>query len=303
MAPLRVLVVATRDDIHARAVLTALTSRHVAAGRISAESLKTVGLTWKAPSHTEIQLGPRKWTLNQTTSVWWRRPGRAETRGLQDDEALLVAAEARAAIVGSLMAADVRWVDRPDVIQRAEVKQWQIKVAIDLGLRTPRTMVTNRVGEARSFVRTAACVAKSLSSGPGLAPYVDTVPGQFLRSVSAAPTQLQELIPATADIRIATVGGIAFQWSRPRAAHGQVDWRRYDPRGRTFVPSEDRRLAEAAPRLARALGLSFSVQDWLMVGDHPVFLEVNPQGNWLFLRGSRRTVAPAMANYLAEHER
>jgi hypothetical protein len=50
--------------------------------------------------------------------------------------------------------------------------------------------------------------------------------------------------------------------------------------------------------MTSALGLTMSVQDWLETDDGPVFLEINPQGGWLFLDGADTAVAPALAHHL-----
>jgi hypothetical protein len=44
--------------------------------------------------------------------------------------------------------------------------------------------------------------------------------------------------------------------------------------------------------------LTVSVQDWLETDRGLVFLEVNPQGTWLFLDGAEAAVAPALARHL-----
>jgi hypothetical protein len=54
--------------------------------------------------------------------------------------------------------------------------------------------------------------------------------------------------------------------------------------------------------MSAALGLSMSVQDWLVSDRGPVFLESNAQGAWLFLSGSDQLVTPAVAQHLkGEH--
>lgn len=298
------LIVAPADDSHARSVLRAFGARHVAATAASLESFRFCRLTWYSPSQVEIGVGPRKWTLNERTAVWWRRPGVVKTGGLRPEEAQLVAAETRAAFVGALMAANVRWLDRPDVIQVAESKPLQLSVARKLGLSTPRTIVTNRVGDARSFAaRPFGVVAKCLSSGPGLAPFVDVIEDEMLGAAAAAPVLMQELLASTADIRIVTIDGVAFQWIRPRSPGDAIDWRRADPSGKSFETYKDKALDRAALKLARALQLRFSVQDWALVHDSPVFLEVNPQGNWIFLKGARKAVAPSIASCLRSNSR
>jgi hypothetical protein len=105
-------------------------------------------------------------------------------------------------------------------------------------------------------------------------------------------------VDAVADWRVITIANDAYGWKRVRQ-HTTLDWRKDDPAGEQFVawpiPQE---VATAACQMQFALGLTFSVQDWLEA-DTWRFLEVNPQGQWLFLRGSDDIVGSAMARHLA----
>ena len=40
---------------------------------------------------------------------------------------------------------------------------------------------------------------------------------------------------------------------------------------------------EQAIHLAKALGIGYSSQDWLGVGNQRFFIDLNPGGQWLFL--------------------
>jgi hypothetical protein len=121
----------------------------------------------------------------------------------------------------------------------------------------------------------------------------------LLRLVAGCPVLLQRRVDARADLRVITVGSKVFAWSRGRDPEGPVDWRATDPAGIGFRAIPAVPFDESAQRLSGALGLSHSTQDWLLTKDGPVFLEVNPQGQWLFLEGADRSVVPALASLLA----
>ena len=90
-------------------------------------------------------------------------------------------------------------------------------------------------------------------------------------------------------------------WRRPRI-QSTLDWRSDDPNGSGFVrATADHEVLDRARQVTSALGLSMAIQDWLETDDGPVFLESNAQGNWLFLRGARDIVAPALARHLVGH--
>jgi hypothetical protein len=155
------------------------------------------------------------------------------------------------------------------------------------------------IGEvACGFAKGREVVAKAVSSGIGIAPYVDTVPPEALPLVEASPTLLQELVSAEADARIVTIGDSAFCWLRQRH-DSATDWRASDPRGEGFTLCADV-SGGICIQIASSLGLTFSVQDWLVgapVGE-PVFLEVNPQGQFLFLRDAAETLMEPFAEHL-----
>jgi len=58
------------------------------------------------------------------------------------------------------------------------------------------------------------------------------------------------------------------------------------------------RLSGNATAIQDRLGLSFSVQDWLQADGVWYFLEVNPQGQWLFLEEADQIVPQALALHL-----
>ena len=93
------------------------------------------------------------------------------------------------------------------------------------------------------------------------------------------------------------VGAEGWIWRRPREAT-TTDWRAIDPGGFGFELTEEPGLLRTARRVTSALGLTMSVQDWLETRDGPVFLESNPQGQWLFLAGSSNLVPLAVAQHL-----
>lgn len=94
---------------------------------------------------------------------------------------------------------------------------------------------------------------------------------------------------------------MCFAWRRERQQDSALDWRRVDPAGEGFRPcSAGTYLSEHSIGLQNGLGLTFSVQDWLEVLDGWVFLEVNPQGQWLFLLDTVNVVAPALARHLRQ---
>ena len=244
-----------------------------------------------------LRLGGRSYVVSSKTYVWWRRPGSVDASGFDDEEARLAYDEGPHLLLGALEQVGVRMVDHPYVAARSEIKLLQLAIARRLGITVPATLVTNDPDSARVFAARHKIVAKAVSPGLGIAPYVAEVLDHELDALKALPTMLQELVPASADLRVVVVGNDSWVWRRGREP-GTVDWRQTDPEGSGFLLIANDEVGASACEIAAALGLSISIQDWLETDSGLVFLESNAQGAWLFLRGSQEVVAPAIARHL-----
>ena len=212
------------------------------------------------------------------------------------EEAQLVCDEVADLLPGLAVSETGRCVDDPWAIDRAANKLLQLSVANDLGVAIPSTVVTN-TRDAQERLEGRETIAKALSSGVGLAPFAAPLTPNDWDFLAACPTQLQERIVAWADLRVVTIGSLAMAWERRRCDDQPLDWRMSDPTGTGFRPVTGDPTGGLANAISLSLGLSFSVQDWL-VGAAPVFLEVNPQGQWLFLHRAAEIVSPLLAKLL-----
>lgn len=234
--PVDVLLVARPDDRHADAVASELGRRGAAVARTSLDRLRATQLSWQPGEPLLLAERDEAVAVDPGTTTWWRRPGRVSTDDLDPDEAGLAQAEGAAILQGSLRAAVGRWVDPPPVVDAAEDKLYQLQTAHTLGVAVPNTLVTSDPTSARAFAAAGPVLAKAVSIGSGIAPYADKVTASKLKLVAACPVLLQRAIPATADLRVITVGTEALAWSRRRDAAEPLDWRLADPAGEEFRP-------------------------------------------------------------------
>ena len=239
------------------------------------------------------------WALvTPPTTVWWHRSGAVDVSGLDPEEARLVAEESPIMLRGALLAAGVRWIDDPYVIDRAESRFAQLAAARAVGLAIPGTRQTNSMAAAEALRDLGAVVAKPVSPGQGIVPFTDILTDEEFDLLEGNPTFLQQLVTAKADLRVVTVGGASWVWRRSRPA-GIVDWRAVDPAGAGFeFIKKAKKLAGQATEVTARLRLTMGVSDWLETDEGYVFLEVNPQGQWLFLRRADELVVPAVVALL-----
>jgi glutathione synthase/RimK-type ligase-like ATP-grasp enzyme len=296
-----VLIVSDPEDLHATALAEHLLSQGHKAIRFNLRDLRSQEIESSIGS-AKLRIDHSEYLVTEKTVIWWRRPGHVEASDLEPEEAQLAQDEGPHILIGSLGAAGVKFVDHPAATSWAEYKPVQLSVAQSLGISIPPTTITNDVATAMAFAGGKEIVAKALSPGFGIAPFVATIRRPDLEKVRALPVMLQELIPSGADCRVVVVGGSAWAWRRPREA-GTVDWRQADPAGSEFVLLDSEPLAAQAVRLTAALGLSVSIQDWLETEIGHCFLESNAQGAWLFLKSSNELIVPELAAHLLRQVR
>jgi MvdC family ATP-grasp ribosomal peptide maturase len=263
-----------------------------------------------------ISDGAHSVTATEVRAVWARRfwPPRLAP-DLDPNFHDMCTRESMAAVEGFLDGLrSARWVNEPARDHKAENKLLQLRIAAEVGLLVPRTLVTNDPQQLSSFFQEAKgeIVAKllrpvsiSMDAGSGfvhtsLVTKKDLDEGDLLRH---SPMVFQERITKACELRIAIVGDQLFVGSidARNSWKGQVDWRLASPdevrweRGQ--VPRE---VATAIKALMSKLGLVYGAIDLIQtLDDDYVFLEVNPGGEWGMLeRDLNYPISEAIADAL-----
>jgi glutathione synthase/RimK-type ligase-like ATP-grasp enzyme len=227
--------------------------------------------------------------LGEVKCVWYRRyfppvltPAPASPADV--DWALR---EWRSAVTSAFMISGARFVSDPWAQERAELKPYQLRMAQSVGLRVPDTLMTNDADQARAFVTRHA--------GQVVHKVVKTPRDRFLGTKAwgpedeaalewlyLTPTFFQERVHAPHELRVTIVGRRVF------AAQFEVAAGVTDARLELQMPYEEHMLPpEVESRLHELmdrLGLLYGTIDLKRREDGEyVFLEINPQGQYLYV--------------------
>jgi glutathione synthase/RimK-type ligase-like ATP-grasp enzyme len=183
------------------------------------------------------------------------------------------------------------WLTPMHRLFRAEHKLIQYWVALQLGLPVPPFAVCSdkadlpvELGDPL-VVKPLGPAHYTAESGNERVVYANVISrdGPELHDLAAAPFLLQERLKAEQHLRIVTV--IDRAWVCELEAGGlPLDWRTTESAHRSFFPSVSHEgEGQNALRLATALGVGYSSQDWLVADGKAWFLDLNPGGQWLFL--------------------
>jgi hypothetical protein len=294
-----IVAVSIKDDLHALAVQDRIRSTsdqpcHVVE---SDDLIDSSGFAWAGAEVHGLgrTLVPTRGgvpvDLRQARVVWWRR---ASFPQIGDDEAYsdqnaFISGEWRAALLGAFLTGFKGvWISDPDRTRAASNKLVQLKAAAELGWVTPKTLVSQDPAQIHAFCARAPgqrVVAKALTSTRGRT--MATVPLTLAdledADVTLCPAIYQHFIPGTRHLRINCFGE---QIAAFAIETDVMDWRRDHAARMTTYPL-DRRTSQLSVGLIGKLGLEMGVLDAKVLDSGDVcFLEVNPQGQFLFLEGA-----------------
>jgi hypothetical protein len=214
----------------------------------------------------------------------------------------------RLALLGAILRDPaVTWLTPIDPLIAAENKIVQYRTARRLGLRVPETVVPTELAALTELsdpflIKPLGVGNFEDGAGRQRVVYARTLSTGELTGVDLAdaPFLAQRVLAARSHLRVVTVGGNAY--AAELDAEGlPTDWRRHAPAHHEFQPAKlSPGMKEDALALAAALGVGYSSQDWLVDEHGPVFLDLNPGGQWLFLPShTAASVTTALARWLS----
>ncbi|MBD9436720.1 alpha-L-glutamate ligase [Pseudoxanthomonas sp. PXM03] len=311
-----IVVISHPDDAHAMRVVRCLEERGE-----PVLLLDLAQLPRRATLTVDYRHGPRPriryrtddgqvHRLDQASAVWWRRPQAPDLSDVSDPQTHLFTANEWNEGLNGLwqLMLDARWMNDPNRDDAASRKARQLRVAAEVGLRTPRTLITSDPDEARSFISELApldVIYKTFSCTHAIwreTRLLQPADHAQLDTVRVAPVIFQEYVRAQADLRVTAVDGALFAASiawTPRA--GSIDFRRNV--GEATITAEVLPADVQARLLAlmERLGLTYGAIDLRRTPEGEYyFFEVNTAGEFLFIEDrTGLPIASAIADWLA----
>ncbi|MFI0445478.1 MvdC/MvdD family ATP grasp protein [Actinomadura sp. 6N118] len=315
-----VLILTQEFDLTVDPVITALSERGARVVRVDLSYFpRRMQLTTSDLGATPRRLlrdteAGREVDLGELTAVWYRRPTAFDFGpDMGKAEGEFARREAMQGVGGILRATNCLWVNRPDVDAVGELKPFQLELAKRLGLRVPRTLITNDPQEVVDLLDASdgPIVYKAFTGGvihyPGAFPagLLTTVVGDEIREnldrVGHTMCMFQEYIEKAYEVRLTVMGNTYFPVtiSSQERDNTRVDWRGettdmpygpYHPLPEEIVKKTQALLAE--------LGAVYAAVDFIVTpsGEY-IFLEVNPMGQFMWMQ---HDMGLALGDHFAE---
>jgi glutathione synthase/RimK-type ligase-like ATP-grasp enzyme len=290
-----ILIISTSGDLHALCVQRELSKRaHINSSlfcidRIVSNSIFSLSIGTADDRVVFTDADGRSFCLSDARVIWLRRlriPD-ASPRPSSDTKSIgFVETEARSAVAAMInMAKPAVWISEPGATFRASDRIYQLSVANDCGFRVPATIVSQSRREVMDFAAQLRCpiVVKAVAGTHPtflLTRFLGDPADINELAYQACPAIYQEFIPGTRHIRLNCFGDRSYA---AMLETEELDWRPNlsIPISSVDVPEE---LHRAVRKVLDALELSMGVIDIKLTpeGEY-VWLEVNPQGQFLFL--------------------
>lgn len=216
-------------------------------------------------------------------------------------------------LMGMLSALKCFQLDPIARVRRADYKELQYSVAVQIGLDVPRTLFSNDPAKVREFASESGALVTKVQSKfiihrEGAEQVIFTSPVSTydlaeLDSLVYCPMIFQEEVEKELELRATVIGRKIFTASidTRSSEEGHVDWRKDESLSvgwRPYTLPSD--VEEKLLRLVRCFGLNYSAADFILTPDgRHVFLEINPAGEWAWLaRDLGLPIADAVAEVL-----
>lgn len=321
----RVLIISNPEDVHTNVVSEKLRELGVEYYLFFPERLAldaALALTHESTVGKDsysLKVKDASVDLSHFDTVWYRRPRLVAAPQDISPEGLEFAREEwRAALDATYgLMSNALWVSHPNRLQAAARKPLQLQVAQRIGLRTPRTLITNDPLAARTFYATCngEVIAKATGSGWVYVKDSEDVFYVMTNRITAddlgddehlriAPVTFQEEVPKAYELRVNVVGQVVLP-IRIDSQHSSIsalDWRRYDVANTPYTSYDlPETVSLKCLALTQILGLEYGAIDLVRRPDGEyVFLEINGNGQFLWAEQlSGVAVSSALARLLA----
>jgi glutathione synthase/RimK-type ligase-like ATP-grasp enzyme len=329
-----ILVLASRDDIHADSIISHCNDLKKKTIRIDTEDFwpQRSVINWKVgqsnSTATLTWLG-NKVSSENVSAIYCRDFVFAKCPPEDDINSHLIYAESKAALYGFFRSLENRyWMNPPWYDEMADNKPFQMECARNIGLKIPPTLITNDPHAFKAFY--SECnenvIIKQLSEicliddseiqkaeavegidGTAYGFYTKRVLPEHLDQIDeiiSTPCLFQEHIKKKADIRVTVVENSCFsvRIDSQTNSESEVDFRHV-----IDLPMEPYQLPENITnkllKLIRSWSLKFAACDFVLnTDDELVFIEANVEGNWLWMEKELDIpISQTIARYLVSH--
>lgn len=300
-----ILIITHKEDYTADFLINKLNVNGISFKRFNCEDLPGIEYYVDSDINTYIQ------SQSNFTSVWFRRTKLPDINVSDNAVKEYLLFEYDALLKNLFNIVEAKWLSDPYYIYKAENKLFQLKVAKEIGLTIPNTLVTNSKSQLRDFFfkNNKNVIIKPLAQSKiridndSMFLFTNRLKEEHiadLDSFDITPCIFQENVEKELELRVTVVGVKAFTAAVDSniVEETKIDWRKGQLSFFKYeLPAE---IEHKCILLVQKLNLRFGAIDIIKRTDGQyIFLEINPNGQWAWIeQETGLPIAEAIINEL-----
>lgn len=290
---MNILILGNSDDLHAAHLNDAIAQAGAKVDYLDTARFPTqLRLCWYPDTQEGYLTLSDEYRLNlqDIKSIFWRSFSGVQIPTLQDVYQHRIALNDSMSTLRSVMqGTSIRWINSWQAYQFHKEKPLQLKLAKQLGVAIPKTLISNDPEAIVEFVKSyEKVIFKPVYGGAHIQPLTEShLQSERLKlALSFSPVTLQEYVPGT-NIRTYVIGKSIYS-AEIRSKY--LDFR--EDRDAQLIPIElPTQVQQQCFAIAKAFFLEWTAIDWrLKPNGEYVFLEANPSP--MFLHFEQQTGFP-----------
>lgn len=293
-----VLILASRYDISCEYVISRLYKKGINYFRLNNEDLRSFSILLEPQEQKLcVETGGTVISIaaSDLNSIWYRRPVFIRETNLWNvsSQQLFERNQWMEFTRAVMIFENCKWMNHPVATYKAENKIVQLNAANKVGLKTPKTIITNSFKYiSKKYPDNQRLIAKGLDAvhikkvDSEIFGYTNIVRKEEFEDfdISSAPIVVQEFLRKKLDLRVTVVDDELFCSSIKKNGKAVTgDWR-LQKDNVTFsnfdLPAQ---IKKRCIELTKLLGLAFGAIDLALQDNEYFFLEINPTGEWGWL--------------------
>jgi len=182
---------------------------------------------------------------------------------------------------------NIKWVNNPVDIYKAEIKPYQLFMANKLGIKVPHTIISNKIlniGHKHRAIKSIDTAIISKGNEEGFV-YTEIYNQNELKEEKySSPFFIQQGLVPKLDVRVTVVDEFVVAVAITGDKTIDDDWRRYKNKLNYILLDLPEKVKDFCLHFVKALNLNFGAIDLILHESEYYFVEINPTGEWSWLQ-------------------
>lgn len=241
----------------------------------------------------------------EITAIYYRKPMLPDLSGFESGYIKMISKDIIYFINGLVDSFKGKVLSKPSDLRKSENKIYQIKIAREVNFHFPESSVGTCKEKINEIIKKGGII-KPLTTGKvisdNLCEIIQTSEIKSLveEDISLTPLYIQKYINKDYELRITIVNDKVFPVKIIPC--NEIDWRIEQEKNKYSLISVPSQIEDKCFEMLKRMNLKFGAFDFVInkSGEY-IFLEVNPNGQWLWLEEKLNlNISDEIVNYLLE---